>query len=64
MAKYSIKTVDGGRLDFTLPEHNHEIVFDLKTNFTQWLEVPVSGGTKYINVRNIVSVTVTEEEAE
>lgn len=64
MAKYSIKTVNGDLPDFMLPDHNHEIIFDLKTNFTSWLEIPVKNGTKYVNVHNIVSIEVIKEEGE
>lgn len=64
MAKtVSIKTVDGNRNNFTVDDD-----FDLESMMGKinahdvMFRFHITNGTKYFNVRNIVSVTIKDED--
>ncbi len=61
MAKFSIKTADGDRVDCSLPLSASELMFDLRTNYRTWIEVSTKKGTRFINSFNIVSIDVISE---
>lgn len=57
MKKYSIKTVDGNRLDI---ESEHDIMEQLRAavrNNTTFIMIDAGDSTKALNIGNIVSVT-------
>ena len=66
MLKISIKTVDGGRFDYT--DHYGQFL-SIGELFQIWesgcfLGFPVDGGTKYFNRDTIVSITAKEIDDE
>ena len=66
MLKISIKTVDGGRFDYT---DHADLIPSIGKLFQKWesgcfLGFPVDGGTKYFNRDTIVSITAKEIDDE
>lgn len=60
MKQYSIKTVDGSRFDFEEDQPPERTLVDYINNGATFIGFPIDGGTKYFNVRNIVSITEKE----
>ena len=62
MGRVVIKTVDGNRYEL---DGMSEIVMSEIVKTTIWgitaLSFPIDNGMKYINVANIVSITISEE---
>ncbi len=63
MAKtISIKTVDGNRNNFTADDFDIESMMERIGSPVMMLGFPITSGTKYFNIRNIVSVTIKDED--
>ena len=58
--KVSIKTVDGSRNDFIMDDFDIQEYSSLDGNL--YKGVPIDCGTKWFNLRNIVSITEREVE--
>ena len=54
-----IKTVDGDRFEYVTNCADGNPIFSIPKNFSGFLRVDIANGTKYFNVKNIVSVTLT-----
>ena len=59
--KYSIKTVDGSRFDYETKPGEEDSLMNFIKPETVFLGMPIDGGTKYFNLRNIVSITERQE---
>lgn len=59
--KYSIKTVDGSRFDFETEPGTGDSLMDSIDPGAMFLGLPIDGGIKYFNLRNIVSITERQE---
>lgn len=62
MKNYSVKTVDGNRVDFQSDKQDLKNVLRWLKETERFILVETNGAKKYINIRNIVSVTETEIE--
>ena len=63
MKKISIKTVDGGRFDYTDKDNLIPSIYNLMNGLPHgnfFYGFPVENGIKFFNIQNIVSITEKE----
>ena len=59
MNTLSIKTVDGNRYDFEVPE---DYVLNIKTFRQEWMEIDQHGVKRMFYIPNIVCITIREAD--
>ena len=60
MKKVSVKTLDGNRNEFEVPD-GWDVNSLISTYYSRFLEFYIDNGTKYFNIDNIVSITERED---
>ena len=62
---YSIKSLDGSRFDW-FPKDGQDLINELNAgsfSYSKFIGLPIEGGTKWMNINNVVSITEMEVDS-